>query len=244
MSRRRKQIAIVAGAAAAFAVAGGGAAIGADVLSPEDQNKAVIDDAAKQLGVEPSELSNALKDALKNRIDEAVKAGRLTEEQGNALKKRIDSSDAPFLFGGFGGRGFGLGGPGDRGFGRGFGGPHIWGLHDLSAAASYLGIDRSRAARRARRRKEPCRGREGKGQVGERAGPGARRRRPEAACRRGCRRTADPDAGGRDREGPRSPDHGARQSRAGYLAKLSWRAPPWPAPGHDFGRPDHMGRPA
>jgi len=127
MSRRKKQLAVVAGAAAAFAVAGGGAAVGADLLSPDEQSKAVIDDAAKQLGVDPAQLSDALKDALKNRVDDAVKAGKLTQEQGDALKKRIDSSAVPFLFGGFGPRG--LGGP-----------AHLFGMHGLDAAASYLGL--------------------------------------------------------------------------------------------------------
>jgi predicted DNA-binding protein (UPF0251 family) len=132
MSPRKPRIAIAAGAAAAVAVAGAGAAVGADVLSRDEQSKAVIDDAAKQLGVDPTALSDALKDALKNRIDEAVEAGKLTEEQGDALKKRIDSSEVPFLFGGFGRRGFGghMGG-GLMFFGR---------MHRLDAAASYLGL--------------------------------------------------------------------------------------------------------
>ena len=112
---RKRDKTIIAGAAAAFAVAGAGGAIAAtDALSPEDRSQAVIDDAAKELGVEPSALSDALKHALENRIDEAVEAGRLTEEQGKELKKRIDSADVPLVFGGVG--------PGDRhGFGHGFG---------------------------------------------------------------------------------------------------------------------------
>ena len=52
------------------------------MFSPSEESKAVIDDAASQLGVEPSELSDALKQALKNRIDEAVDDGRLTAGAG------------------------------------------------------------------------------------------------------------------------------------------------------------------
>jgi polyhydroxyalkanoate synthesis regulator phasin len=131
---RKRDKTIIAGAAAALAVAGAGGAIaGTDVLSPEDRSKAVIDDAAKELGVEPSALSDALKHALENRIDEAVEAGRLTQEQGNALKERIDSADVPLVFGGFG-----LGGPGGPG-------PHHVGpvglVGHLETAASYLGLD-------------------------------------------------------------------------------------------------------
>ena len=128
---RKRDKTIIAGAAAAFAVAGAGAAVAAsDALSPDDRGQAVIDDAAKELGVEPGALSDALKHALENRIDEAVKAGRLSEEQGNALKERIDSADVPLVFGGFG--------PGDR-FGHGLG--HFGHFADLDTAASYLGLD-------------------------------------------------------------------------------------------------------
>ncbi len=131
---RKRDKTIIAGAAAALAVAGAGGAIaGTDALSPEDRSKAVIDDAAKELGVEPSALSDALEHALENRIDEAVEAGRLTEEQGNALKERIDAADVPLVFGGLG-----LGGPDGPGL------HHVgpFGLvGHLDTAASYLGLD-------------------------------------------------------------------------------------------------------
>jgi polyhydroxyalkanoate synthesis regulator phasin len=131
MSMKKKEIAIVAGAAAALAVAGTGAAIAAtDALSPEERSQAVIDDAAKQLGVEPSELSAALKQALKNRIDEAVAGGKLSEEQADALKERLDSAGAPLVFGG-------LGGPG---FGGHLGLWHFGHLGDLDAASTHLGL--------------------------------------------------------------------------------------------------------
>ena len=104
---------------AALAAAGGGAAIAAATGSPNDERKAVIDDAAKQLGVTPAKLSSALKKALENRVDAAVAAGRLTKDQGEALKKRIESDDYPAL-----GLGFGLGHRGGH----------------LDAAAAYLGV--------------------------------------------------------------------------------------------------------
>jgi hypothetical protein len=133
MTRRRK-LALVGGIAAFALVVGGLGAAGAiaasGLLSPDDQSSAIIDDAAKQLGVEPDALSDALKQAFKNRIDEAVKAGRLTEEQGDELKERIDSNDYPRLFGHGGAPG------GARLFHRGLG-PFSRGL---DAAASYLGM--------------------------------------------------------------------------------------------------------
>ena len=92
-----------------------GAVAASRILSSEDAGKAVIDDAAAQLGVEPSELSDALKQALENRIDEAVANGRLTEEQAERLKERLESSEYPLLFG--------MGG--HRGHGSGFGFGHV-----------------------------------------------------------------------------------------------------------------------
>ena len=90
------------------------------------ESKAVIDDAAAQLGVEPEELSDALKQGLKNRIDDAVDDGRLTEEQAERLKERIDASEYP---------GLGLFGRGHHHMGFGFGRFEL-----LESAASYLGL--------------------------------------------------------------------------------------------------------
>src|SRR5262249_40403373 len=85
---------LAAGAVAALAVAGGGAAIGATQFSsPKEQSQAVINDAASQLGVDPSKLTDALKKGLENRVDAAVAAGRLTKAQGDALKAQIESGD-------------------------------------------------------------------------------------------------------------------------------------------------------
>ncbi len=123
-STRRK---LVAAGAAAVAVAGTGAAIGATQFgSPKAESQAVVNDAARQLGVSPSALTNALKAALKNRVDAAVKAGRITKAEGDRMKARIDAGDFP-LFGGPHG-GFGI---------------HVeFGRH-LDAAASYLGLTRA-----------------------------------------------------------------------------------------------------
>jgi hypothetical protein len=125
---RRKLVTV---GAAALAVAGGGAAIAATTGgSPQEESKAVVEDAAKQLGVTPAKLSSALKKALENRVDAAVAAGRLTKEQGDVLKKRIEAEDFPML------GGFRLG----MGFGHRGGGPGFGRFGHLDAAASYLGM--------------------------------------------------------------------------------------------------------
>jgi hypothetical protein len=116
---------LVAGAVAAAAIAGGGAAVAATQLrSPSEESQAIVNDAAAQLGVQPQALSNALKTALENRVDAAVADGRLTKAQGDALKQRIESGQAPLFMGP------GLGGHG----------PFDHHLGDLDAAASYLGL--------------------------------------------------------------------------------------------------------
>lgn len=130
MTRRRKLMFAAGAVAMAILVAGLGAAgaiAGSRMLSSTDASKAVIDDAAAQLGVESGELSDALKEALKNRIEEAVEDGRLGEERADELKDRIDAGEYPRL--GL----FGYGHPG--GFPLGFG--H---LELLEEAAAYLGM--------------------------------------------------------------------------------------------------------
>jgi polyhydroxyalkanoate synthesis regulator phasin len=129
---RRRTSTFAAGAAGlTLLVAGLGAAgaVGASrILTPGEESKAVIDDAAAQLGVTPAELSDALKKALKNRIDEAVAEGRLTEEQANRLEERLDANEYPFL------AGFGLRGHRHGDFG------HRRGFARLETAASHLGM--------------------------------------------------------------------------------------------------------
>jgi hypothetical protein len=122
MRRHINKIAV--GAVALTATVGAGGAIAATQLSPRQESQAVVNDAAEQLGVEPSELTAALKQALANRVDAAVADGRLTEAQGAELKERIHAGDVPLL---------GLGGPG-----FGHRGHHHFG--QLAAAASYLGM--------------------------------------------------------------------------------------------------------
>jgi hypothetical protein len=124
MAMRRK---VIAGAAAALAVGGAGAGVAATkmVQSPSAESKAVINDAAKSLGVEPSKLEAALKKAFEDRIDAAVAAGRLTKAQGQELKQRVESGDFPLF--------------GPPAFGPRFGPPHPF-FHGLDAAATYLGL--------------------------------------------------------------------------------------------------------
>jgi hypothetical protein len=125
MAVKRK---VMAAGVAALAVGGAGAGVAATQLgaqSPSEESKAIVNDAAQSLGVEPSKLTAALKKAFTDRIDAAVKAGRLTKEQGDELKQRIQSDDFPLF--------------GPPAFGHRFGAPHPF-FHGLDAAAKYLGL--------------------------------------------------------------------------------------------------------
>jgi len=127
LNKRSKRMLVVGGAA--LAVVGGGSAAlaaGGNPFGGSNDRQAVLNDAAQRLNVKPSELQNALKQAMLDRIDAALKAGRLTQEQADGLKARVNAGD-------------GLGLPlfGGPGFGFHHGGPPLAGL---DAAATYLGL--------------------------------------------------------------------------------------------------------
>jgi hypothetical protein len=127
LNKRSKRMLVVGGAALAV-VGGGGAALaaGGNPFGGSNDRQAVINDAAQRLNVKPSELQNALQQAMLDRIDAALKAGRLTQQQADELKARVKAGD-------------GLGLPlfGGHGFGFHHGGPPLAGL---DAAATYLGL--------------------------------------------------------------------------------------------------------
>ncbi len=117
-------IALVVASGTAIAASGGGGS------SPS----AFLDSLARHLGVSRDKLDAAAKAAAIDQVDAALAAGRITKEQADELKARIESGEAPML----GLRGFG----GLGGFGHGFGGPGAHHLLDgqLSAAADYLDL--------------------------------------------------------------------------------------------------------
>jgi polyhydroxyalkanoate synthesis regulator phasin len=153
MSRRRIAVAAVSGALLA-----GGAGVAIAAVSKDDPKKAeqaVLDDAAKRLGVTSDKLRDALSAAQDAQIDQAVKDGKLTQKQADAIKARRKQS-GHVLGGGplggpgpggprmhrFGGPGGpagpgGPGGPGLPGHGRGFGAVDL----DLAKA---LGLTRGK----------------------------------------------------------------------------------------------------
>ena len=128
--RLQKGTLLVIGAAVLAVAAGGGAIAATKFNDPKATQQAIIADAAGQLGVTPAKLSAALKQAVENQIDAMVKAGTITQAQGDALKARVEAGDLPLFAGPH----------------RGFNGPHGFGHHGgpfargLDAAATYLGM--------------------------------------------------------------------------------------------------------
>jgi hypothetical protein len=131
---------LVFGLAALAVVAFAGGAYAATQGS-QDTRQAFLNDVAKRLGVTPQQLTAALEGATQDQLQAAVKSGRLTQAEANALAQGLkQKGTAPALPFGFGfGFGFGPhfarpGGPG------GFGGRYIipFGFADMGAAASYL----------------------------------------------------------------------------------------------------------
>ena len=99
-SRFKRKLAVGTVVLAAVAFAGG--AYAATQQPPGNARQAYLDDVAKRLHVTPAELNSALKGAALDQLSAAVKSGRITQAQANALKQRIEGNGhtpGPLLFG-------------------------------------------------------------------------------------------------------------------------------------------------
>jgi len=141
MSRNLKRKLGIGAATLAAAAFGGGAY--AATQTQTNPRQAFLNDVAKRLGVSPQKLSSALSGAALDQLNAAVKAGRLTQAEANAIKRHIQQGGIPPV-----GPGPFLapGGPPPflghlhRRFGGhlAFGGPIAAG--PIAAAAKYLGL--------------------------------------------------------------------------------------------------------
>jgi hypothetical protein len=112
--------------AAGIAALGGGGVAYAVSQGSNNDRQAFINDVAHRLNVSPDKLKSALQGAFFDRLDAAVAAGKLTRQQADQIKQRVQQGGGlPFL-----------GGPPHLFFG-GPGGPFVAGF---DAAASYLGL--------------------------------------------------------------------------------------------------------
>jgi hypothetical protein len=85
----------------------GGTALAQSESDGSDLNQTFVERLAGKLGMSSDDLQSTIKETQAEVIDDAVANGQLTEEQGNALKDRIESGDGPFRLM-----------PGGPGFGR------------------------------------------------------------------------------------------------------------------------------
>lgn len=114
-------VAVATGAGAAFAATqddadGTAVAAAAEGDSPET----FLADVAERLGIEEAELEAAVQAEALERLDQAVADGRITEEQADRIRERIEAGELPF-------------GPG-----HGPGGRH--GVPVIEGTADYLGV--------------------------------------------------------------------------------------------------------
>lgn len=131
----KKKLAVASVALAV--VGGGGVAIAASDSGASPSS--FLDSVAKHLGISREELDDATRAAALDQVDAALEAGRITEEEAERLKERIESGGVPPFFG------LPLLGPrgdGDHGFDFRFEFGHRG--HSagasLSAAVDYLGL--------------------------------------------------------------------------------------------------------
>jgi predicted DNA-binding protein (UPF0251 family) len=133
MSAHRKRRIVIA--AVVIGVLGlGGSALAASSSS----GNSFLGDVATRLGVSQSKLQSAINGAVKDRLNQLVKQGKLTQAQANAIEKRMQEHGGARLNGPFGG---------PLGFSRHahFGGPHMgfgFGpvMGSFATAATYLGV--------------------------------------------------------------------------------------------------------
>lgn len=122
---------VLAATVAGLAVAGGGAAIAAS--QTDSQGSSFLDSVAKHLGISSDKLEDATRAAAVDQVNQALEDGKITKEQADELKSRIESGEFPLFLGpGF----FGLRHQGEPGgFER-----HVFFGGKLEVAAEYLGL--------------------------------------------------------------------------------------------------------
>jgi len=132
----KRRLAIGGTVLAAAALAGGAYAA---TQGSGNGRQAFLDDVAKRLNVSPQQLSGAFKGAYLDQLNAAVKAGRLTQAEANAIEQRIQQNGNTPLW------------PGPAAAGRGFGGAFRIGRRIAgSAAAGYLGVTEAQLVQQLR----------------------------------------------------------------------------------------------
>jgi hypothetical protein len=103
---RRRRIAVAGAAAAALGLAAGGATYAATDGGPQEEAGALAEalNAREGTNLTAEDIQAALKDVLEGHLDEAVAAGRLTQEEADRILERADDLGIPLGPGGPRGR--------------------------------------------------------------------------------------------------------------------------------------------
>jgi hypothetical protein len=133
----RSKRTVAAVAAGTVLVVGGGAAFAATQLDDEGiggDPESILADIAGRLGVSSDELQAAIDGEARERLDEAVASGQLSEDEAADIEEHLDSGSAAIIEPP-GDPGAAFGGPGDAGGGN---------LEEMvQVAADYIGISSS-----------------------------------------------------------------------------------------------------
>ncbi|HSJ73192.1 MAG TPA: hypothetical protein VK904_02660 [Miltoncostaeaceae bacterium] len=102
MEVRRRRIAVAGAAVAALGLAAGGATYAATSGGPQEQANALAEalNANEGTSLTGQDIQDALRDVLKERLDAAVKSGKLTQEEADRILERAADGGLPLGPGG------------------------------------------------------------------------------------------------------------------------------------------------
>lgn len=97
MQVRRRRIAVAGAAVAALGLAAGGATYAATSGGPQEEADALAEALNENEGTSLTgqDIQNALKDVLKERLDAAVKSGKITREEADQILERASERGLP-----------------------------------------------------------------------------------------------------------------------------------------------------
>ena len=130
--KRKRWLAVAAGGVAAAALVGAGVVM-AQTPTPGSggSGPSFLDRVAQKLGIESSKLQDAVNGAANDQIDAEVQSGKLSQQQADKLKQRVQNGEGPWFNGPAAGGGPSAKGIAGLGFALG---------KDISELATFLGI--------------------------------------------------------------------------------------------------------
>ena len=130
--KRKRWLAVAAGGVAAAALVGAGVVM-AQTPTPGSggSGPSFLDRVAQKLGIESSKLQDAVTSAANDQSDAEVQSGKLSQQQADKLKQRVQNGEGPWFNGPAAGGGPSAKGIAGLGFALG---------KDISELATFLGM--------------------------------------------------------------------------------------------------------